>query len=111
ELSEDCPTLTLEQFYRAGTALAHRLTRRSQEIGDGMMSPTRVIEPLFGDHGRAMTLARALLPGPSPSLVERIRTVLRRVSGTDFDAYRERGTDAEVQQRIAEWHRERVNLL
>lgn len=108
---DDAPALSLEQFARLGTALAHKLERHVTPTSDigGRDTTSR---HLFASKQRALELANALLPPPASSFLDKIRAVVSRVSSADLDANRDRGaTPAEVQRRVTEWRREQVRLL
>jgi hypothetical protein len=109
---DDAQSMSLETFYRTGRALAQRLVRPTEQTGDrNTGAPGATIEPLFGSSQQGERYARALLAAPSPTLLARIRAVLKTMTGLDVDSYRDRGTDQEVNMRVQLWHRERVRLL
>lgn len=108
---EDAEALDAETFARAGHALAHRLERRITPTGSPMDGDT-TREHLFSSHDEALRMARALLPPPKPSVLDRIRKAFGMVTSTSTDAYRDREpSDRELAKRVTQWQRRRLELI
>lgn len=110
KLDPSAATVSVEQFHRVGSALAHLPPRRRQvEETYGNSQPPQIIEPLFGDESAAVGHAKMLIDPPS-SLVSRLRKLLSGKS-TFADSHSDAPGDDALTDRLTEWRRELVRLL
>lgn len=114
ERNAESPSLSIEQFYRAGIELSYQPPQRRQyEENFGYSKPAQMVKPLFGYPATARTLARQLIE-PEPSLIERIRERLgiRTSGGMGLGAHHSMDTsDRAVKLRLDEWYTALVDTL